>query len=248
MRNTQAIFYKQMTSLIKSPGMIVQGVLFAVMVLVFTFIMGPDRECDDCIPAYVCDYCMETNPLHSLPTPSITGMFTVMFIGMAMVGSASALVQEDKTTHNLRFMTMAGMKPRQYLLGTASALFITSIPLLFLFAMVGRHFGVVTLEFMVITASTALVSIILGIAVGLSKAPIIATPLSMALGMGPMFSSFNERLANFFHYTYTQQANLGIYHLAERGLQGRTFMIVGGNLLVILLVFVWMHRKGELRW
>jgi hypothetical protein len=191
---------------------------------------------------------METNPIHSLPTPSITGMFAVMFVGMAMVGSASALVQEDKTTHNLRFMTMAGMKPRQYLLGTATALFLVSVPLLFIFAMVGRYFGFITLDFMIVTAATALVSIILGIAVGLSKLPILAGPLSMMFGMGPMFSSFNERLARAFHYTYTQQANLAIYHLEEHGLQGRTFIIIGANALVILITFIWMHRKGELRW
>lgn len=247
MRNTKAIFIKQILSLIKSPAMLVQGVIFAVMVLVFTFLMGPDRDCDVCIPAYVCEYCLENNPLHSLPTPSITGMFTVMFVGMAMVGSAAALVQEDKSSHNLRFMTMAGMKPGQYLLGTASALFIMSIPVLFLFAMVGRHFGLVTLEFMVVTLAGALVSIILGIAVGLSKMPVLASPLSMVLGMGPMFSSFNENLARWMYFTYTQQINLGIYRL-EDGLSSRTFAIVGANLAVILIAFVWMHRKGELRW
>ena len=247
MRNTKAIFIKQIRSLIKSPAMLVQGVIFAVMVLVFGFLMGPDRECDECIPAYVCETCLRENPIHSLPTPSITGMFTVMFVGMALMSSSSALVQEDKTTHNLRFMTMAGVKPREYLLGTASALFLMSLPVLFLFAMVGRHFGVVTLEFMAVTAAGALVSVILGIAVGLSKLPILAGPLSMVFGMGTMFSSFNENLARWLHFTYTQQIHLGVYNLTD-GLQARTFLIVGANLLVILLAFVWMHRKGELRW
>jgi len=253
MRNTNAIFMKQIRSLIKSPAMIVQGVIFIVMVLVMTFLMGPDRECptpeyaNPCVEAFHCEYCMENNPLLSLPQLSMTGMFTVMFIGMAMVGSASALVQEDKTSHNLRFMRMAGMKPRQYLTGTATALFIVSIPLLFLYAMVGRHFGFITLEFMLITATGALVSIMLGITIGLSKAPLLATPLSMLLGMGPMFSSFNERLATYFHFAYTQQVNLTIYNL-EYGLELRTFYILGANLVVILLLFLWTHRKGSLRW
>ena len=252
MRNIGAIFNKQTASLIKSPGMIVQAVIFAVMVLVMTFLMGPDRECPTedypCIPAFICDYCQENNPLYNLPTPSITGMFTVMFIGMAIVGSSTALVQEDKTTHNLRFMTMAGMQPRQYLIGTASALFIITLPLLFIFAMVGRHFGFITVEFMIVTATGAFVSIILGITCGLSKATYISGPLSMVLGMGPMFSSFNERLANFMHFTYTQQINLAVYRLEEYGLQLRSFAIVGANLLLVMLFFAWTHRKGSLRW
>jgi len=246
MRNTKAIFIKQIQSMIKSPSLIVQGVLFAVMVLVFTFLMGPERDCDVCIPAYICDTCMRENPIHSLPTPSITGMFSVMFVGMAMIGSASALVQEDKTTNNLRFMTMSGMKPREYLVGTATAMFLVSIPLIFIYAMVGRHFGVETLMFMGIALSGALVSILLGIAIGLSKFPVFATPVSMIFGMGPMFSSFNESLARWLHFTYTQQVNLGIYHIGEN--ISRNLMIIGANGLVILLAFVWMHRKGELRW
>jgi hypothetical protein len=70
----------------------------------------------------------------------------------------------------------------------------------------------------------------------------------MIFGMGPMFSSFNESLARWLHFTYTQQVNLGVYNLEELGLQSRTFAIIGINAAVILLAFVWMHRKGELRW
>jgi hypothetical protein len=148
-------------------------------------------------------------------------------------------------------MTMAGMKPFQYLLGTGAALFIMTLPVLFLFAMVGRYFGISTLLFLAITTSGALVSVLFGIAIGLSKAPALATPISMVIGFGPMFSSFNERLARWLHYTYTQQINLGIYHLGKDeggGNLPRMFMILGVSALVILLAFVWMHRKGELRW
>ncbi|MCL2499640.1 MAG: ABC transporter permease [Defluviitaleaceae bacterium] len=250
MKNTKAIFIKQIRSLIKSPAMIGQGIFFAVVVLVMTFLMGPERECDVCIPAYVCETCLRENPLHSLPTPTIAGLFTVMFVGMALMSSSSGLVQEDKTTHNLRFMTMAGMKPFQYLVGTASALFIMTIPILFLFAMVGRYFGGDTLWFLIIATSGAIVSILFGIAMGLSKAPGLAYPISMIIGFGPMFSSFNENLARWMHFTYTQQINLGIYHLGkgEGGNLPRMFMILGVSAVVILLAFVWMHRKGELRW
>ncbi|MCL2602867.1 MAG: ABC transporter permease [Defluviitaleaceae bacterium] len=250
MKNTKAIFIKQIRSLIKSPALLAQGVFFALVVLVMTFLMGPERECDECIPAYVCETCLRENPLHSLPTPTIAGLFTVMFVGMALMGSSSALVLEDKTTHNLRFMTMAGMKPFQYLVGTAAALFIATIPVLFLFSMVGRYFGAATLWFMLIAVSGAAVSILLGIAMGLSKMPALAAPISMIIGFGPMFSSFNESLARWFHYAYTQQINLAIYHLGkgEGGNLPRMFMILGISALVIMLAFVWMHRKGELRW
>jgi hypothetical protein len=249
MNNIKAIFLKQMRSMIKSPTLLGTGIAFVIMALVMTFLMGPERECSECIPAYVCETCLRENPLHSLPNHSVTGMFTVMFIGMMVMGSSSGLVQEDKTTHNLRFMTMAGMKPHQYLLGTGVALFIVSFAILFLFAMVGRYFGFDTLHFLAITSAGTLVSILFGIAGGLSKMPALVGPLSMVFGMGPMFSQFNERLANFLHFTYTQQASLGIYHIGkgEYALL-RNYTIIGITGLVIIFAFVWMHRKGELRW
>ena len=246
MRNTKAIFIKQIQSMIKSPTLIGTGIVLALAILGFGILLPAERDCDVCIPAYVCETCLLENPIHSLPTPSIPGMFTVMFVGMMMISSASALVQEDKTTHNLRFMTMSGMKPSEYLLGTASAIFVVSVPLLLLFSIVGGHFGMNMLLFMGLTITGAINSILLGIAIGLSKFPIFAGPASMVFGMGPMFSSFNESLARWLHFTYTQQVNLGIYHIGDN--ISRNLLIIGANGLLILLAFVWMHRKGELRW
>ena len=247
MRNMKAIFIKQIRSMIKNPLLIGQGIMFIIMIVVMTFLMSPDRECDVCIPAYVCETCLRENPIHSLPSPTIAGMFSVMFMGMVMIGSSSALVQEDKTTHNLRFMTMSGMKPYQYLIGTASALFLVAVSLLFFYALAGRYFGLDTLRFLLLTGSGALVSILFGIAMGLSKMPAIATPISILFGFGPMFSNFNENMARWLHFTYTQQVNLAIYHLDD-GLQQRPFLIIGATGLLTLIAFVWMHRKGELRW
>jgi hypothetical protein len=246
MKNLKAVFIKQLQSMIKSPALLVQGILFAAMVLVMTFLIGPDRECDVCIPATICDTCLEEDPRHSWPEITFAGVFTVMFVGMALMGSASALVQEDKTTHNLRFMTMAGVKPFQYLPGTAAALFIVTFGLLLIFGAVGRYFGAQLPWFIAATTAGAAVSILLGIAIGLSKAPLLATPVSMIFGMGPMISTFNENLARWLRFTYTQQVNLALRDL-DADLR-QNLMIIGANGLVILLAFVWMHRKGELRW
>jgi hypothetical protein len=249
MNNTKAIFIKQTQSLIKSPAMLVQAALFLIMVLVLSFLIGlDDTDCDDCVPAYVCTACEEKNP--DRPNPSIGGLFTVMFVGMALMGSASALVQEDKTTNNLRFMTMAGMKPFQYLPGTGAALYIMSVGVIILFALVSRHFGVEMLWFVSVTAAGAFVSVLLGIAMGLSKIPVLTTPVSMILGMGPMLSSFNDSLARWLRFTYTQQVNIALSDISNGtgGEMASNFIIIGINGLVILLIFVWMHRKGELRW
>jgi len=246
MRNTKAIFFKQFQSLIRNPGMIVQAVLFLGLVIIMSFLIGGDDhiDCESCIPAYVCVRCLEDNGPLDTPTPSLTGLFTVMFVGFAMVGSASALVIEDKTTKNLRFMAMADVKPWHYMVGTVVSVATISFAILALYALVGRYFGVRMLWFMTVTASGALVSILLGLVVGLSKAPGLATVFSLVLGLGPMLSGFNEALAHILRFTYTQQVNLALSDLSAD--LTSNFLIIGANGTVILLLFLWMHRKGVL--
>jgi len=167
---------------------------------------------------------------------------------LAMVGAASALVVEDKTTKNLRFMTMAKVKPKEYLIGTAASMASLSFVVLLLFAIVGRYFGVQMLWFMAVTGFGAVVSMLFGITLGLSKYPYLTTPLSLIVGMGPMLSSFNETLAHALRFTYTQQINLAVsdFHSGYPLDLTNNFLIIGANGLVVLVLFVWMLRKGSL--
>ena len=249
MTNTRAIFIKQIQSLIKNPTMLAQAIAYLAIVAAITFLIGLDQAddtCDTCIPAYVCASCLAEEELSVTPDPSMVGLFTLMFVGLATVGSASALVMEDKTTHNLRFMTMAGVKPFQYLLGTIPSIFVLNIVIIVLFSIVGGYFGMEMLRFVSIAATGALVSTLLGVAIGLSRAPVLAAPFSIVLGMGPMLSTFNDTLARYLRFTYTQQINLAVSDLYQD--MSTHFMIIGANGAVILLAFIWMHRKGELRW
>jgi len=212
--------------------------------MMFLIVDDSNIDCESCIPAYVCTRCIKDNVPLDTPNPSLAGLFTVMFVGFAMVGSASALVLEDKTTKNLRFMAMADVKPWQYLLGTVVSMTAVALGLLVLYAIVGRYFGMQMLWFMAATGSGAIVSILLGLVVGSSKAPGLTTLFSLVLGLGPMLSSFNEALARILRFTYTQQVNLAISDL--NGEMASNFIIIGANGVVILLIFIWMHRKGVL--
>jgi len=250
MNNIKAVFIKQFQSLLKNPIMLAQAFFYLILVLIITFLVGTDdvRDCYVCIPAYVCETCLEENPPLDVPTPSLAGLFTVMFVGLAMVGAASALVVEDKTTKNLRFMTMANVKPKEYLIGTATSTALLAFVVLILFSLVGRYFGIYMLWFLAVTSAGAVVSILFGITLGLSKYPYLTTPLSLIVGMGPMLSSFNENLAHALRFTYTQQINLAVsdFHSDYPFDLASNFLIIGANGLVVLVLFVWMLRKGSL--
>ena len=246
MNNTGAIFIKQFTSLLKVPSMIIQGIMFLLIAGAIIFFIGEDevRDCDTCIPAYVCAVCEEeANARFELPIPSQVGLFTVIFIGLSLIGSASALVFEDKTTTNLRFMAMADVKPYQYLLGTVSSMIIVVAVMLVFYALLGGYFGSNMFWFMAVGVSGGIVSILLGVVIGLSKIPIIATPLSLILGLGPTFANLNETLANILRFTFIQQVNIAISDL-DADLTS-SFLIIGVNGVVVLSLFIIMHRKNK---
>ena len=243
MNNAKAIFIKQLTGLIKVPSLIIQGILFLAIAAVFVFLATEDSECytDTCVPAYVCEVCEEDR--FELPLPSGVALFAVIFIGLALVGSASGQVYEDKTTNNLRFMAMADVKPFQYLLGTAAAMIIVVTVMLTFYAALGGYIVNNMLWFMTIGVSGGIVSILLGIVIGLSKMPILATPLSLILGLGPTIGSVNETIARALRFTFIQQVNIAMADLNED--LTSNFLIIGANGAVVLLLFIWMHRKNR---
>jgi len=240
MRNTKAIFLKQWMSQLKSPVMLVQAGIFLAMVLVFTFLFD-ESDCYDCVPAVVCYDC--EGGASDMPTPNMAGMFAVIFVGMAMISSASGLVAEDKSTHNFRFMAMADVKPHEYLLGTTAAVWFLSIGVLVLYALVGRNFGMDFLWFMAITVPGALVSVLLGLAIATSKAPWLTMPLSFLYGMGPMLAAENESLAAIIRFTSTQQVRLS---LADSTYLLESFTIIALNGVGMILLLAYTHRKGKL--
>jgi len=246
MNNIKAIFIKQFTSHIKIPVMIAQGLMFLIMAAAIIFFLAedPPRDCDVCIPAYVCATCEEEEAARfRLPIPSQIGVFAIIFVGMALVNSTSAIVQEDKATTNLRFMAMANVKPYQYLIATMASSIIIVPVMLVLYSLVGGYFGIYMLRFVALGTLGGLVSILAGVVIGLSKVAVLAMPISLILGFGPTLSRTNEALAGILRFTFIQQVNIGMAELSED--MTSNFIIIGINGLVLLVVFAFMHRKNK---
>lgn len=244
----KGIYLKQLTSLLKMPVMLFQAILFLVITLLITiFSPSPyEEDCATCIPAYVCATCeAEANSGFQLPDISLAGVFVVMFVGLTLLSSASGLVQEEKTTQNLRFLRMANVNPWVYLLGTMGALFTLSVVVIVLFGLLGRYTGVDLLMFTAVTSSGALISIVLGIGLALSKHAWASLPLSLLLGFGPMMSEFNDTVANVLQFTYTMQLRIAIGEIG--GDIASNFIIIAINAAIAIGIFAFVHRKGKLQ-
>ena len=241
MKNINAVFRKHLSSMIRMPLIWGQAGLFFVIMLVFGFF---DTDCEDCIrpEPEMCDACIAAL---GEGTPSMAGTFTFMFVGMVLMSTTSGLVQEDKTTKNLKFMNMANVKAWQYIMATFPAVFLIALPVAFLFPLGGRYFGIMELlVFVSITLAGMCASIMLGMVMGLSPYPGFSFPLGMIIGFGPMIANTNAAAAQVLRFTFNQQVNLALRDLEANLTQN--FMIIGINFAVFLIILIFMHRKGRL--
>jgi len=187
MRNIKAIFIKQFKSFFKNPAM--YGTPGSFLLIPFLLLMLTDAGDARAI---------------------IVSQFVLMFAGISTIGNASYVIGEDRSTMNLRFMGMAGVKPYQYLLATAAVFLIVSLGVLCLFGLMAAFSGEVMLHFLIFCMLGIVCSILLGVTLGLSKLAPFTMIIALVLGVGPTFAVANETLANMFHFTYVQQMNIFI--------------------------------------
>ena len=186
MRKIKAVFTKHMLSYFRNPAFYGAAGSFMLLTFAFTlFLPGSEVE--------------------------VVPQFVTLFTGISMIGAAAGFIGEDRATMNLRFMGMAGVKPYQYLIASASALLLISFAALLLYGLMGRYSGREFVQFIAVTMLGAVNSILLGTTLGLHKVlSNFAIVAGLLLGIGPNFANFNDTLFNIFRLAYTQQVNLTI--------------------------------------
>jgi len=189
-RNVTAVFFKQLKSLLYKPVYLGTSVAFLVLGFVVTLVTGDH---------------VSTSFASFLP----------MIVGMQLLMASSALISEDKSTMNLRFMAMAGVRPGEYSAGVWGALMLAATAVALAFTLTGGFWGVSTFVLMGVLVSASAISILLGIMFALSKMPYVTTPLAIILGLGPMMASGNDTLAEVFRFVYTNQLRLVLDYMAR---------------------------------
>ena len=218
MRNIKAVFTKQILSYFTNPSFYGAAGSFLVLTFAFT-IFVPGVE-DVVVPQFV-----------------------TLFTGISMVGVSSGFIMEDRATMNLRFMSMAGVKPYQYLIASAATLLLISFAALLLYGLMGRYSGQEFVQFIAVTMLGAVNSILLGTALGLHKVlSNFAMLFGMLLGIGPIFADANDTLFNIFRLAYTQQVNLTIR--GETSLAESLPILLVSTAVLLVAFFVMNARVG----
>ena len=214
--NIKAVFTKQILSYFKNPSFFGAAGTFLLLTFAFTiFLPGSESE--------------------------VVPQFVTLFTGISMIGAAAGFIGEDRATMNLRFMSMAGVKPYQYLIGASATLLLISFAALILYGLMGRFSGQDFVQFMAVTMLGVVNSILLGTTLGLHKILCnFAIVAGLLLGIGPNFANFNDTLYNVFRFVYTQQVNLTIR--GETYFEDSIFILLA-NTAVLIIAFLIMNTR-----
>lgn len=226
MRNALVIFKKQLKDTLKNKTVLIQFIMFPLMTLVMeNAITLPD-----------------------MPELFFTKLFSVMYIGMAPVTAAAAIISEEKEKNTLRVLMMANIKPWEYLLGVgayvwtlcmagagimATGLASTDIPF---------YLGVMAAGFVV--------SIAIGACIGIfssnqMSATSLFVPVMMVFSFSPMLAMFNDKIEKVARVFYTQQLRVLMNQMSFEGIKPESILILAVNaVLALALFFVAFRRKG----
>ncbi|MBR4429956.1 MAG: ABC transporter permease, partial [Clostridiales bacterium] len=186
MQKILVIFKKQLRDTFKNKTILIQFVMFPVLTLIM----------ENCIK------------INDMPENFFTKLFAVMYIGMAPLTSAAAIIAEEKEKNTLRVLMHANVRPWQYLIGTGA--YIWTICMIGAAVMSTGLPSEERLFFLPVMAIGFVISIIAGACIGIfSKNQMMATsvvmPVMMILSFVPMLAMFNDIIKKGAVVFYTQQ-------------------------------------------
>lgn len=228
--HVQAILWKQIKDTVKNKTILIQFLMFPCMTMI-----------------------ME-NAVHipNMPDHFFANLFAVMYVGMAPLTTAAAIISEEKEKNTLRVMRMYNVRALDFLTGNAVYI-ITACSLgSLMIGAAGGYRGKSLLLFMMIMIFGHFASFLAGAAIGvLSRNQMMATsvsvPVMMVLSFLPMLSMFNENIERIAKYIFSEQLFLLVNNIDAVKLEPETAVILLCNVALILGVFIRAYRRAFVR-
>lgn len=226
MRNILTIFKKQIKDTLKNKTVLIQFILFPVLTMIFENAINIEG--------------MEEN--------FFTKLFSITYIGMAPLTNVASIISEEKEKNTLRVLTMANVKPWQYLIGIG--VYVWCI------CMLGAGVMATGLNredipfYLIIMAIGFVISILAGACVGVyannqMAATSLVCPIMLVFAFAPMLAIFNEKIAKFAKIFYTQQLRIIMDEMTFSEIKTDSVCILAVNaVLMVILFFALFRKKG----
>ena len=226
MRNVFVIIKKQLKDTLKNKTVLIQFMLFPVMTLIMEKAINID----------------------GMPELFFTKLFSVMYIGMAPLTSVASIISEEKEKNTLRVLTMANVKPGEYLLGVG--FYVWSI------CMIGAAVMATGLNredivfYMSVMAIGFAISILAGACIGIyarnqMTATSIVMPVMLIFAFAPMLSMFNESIEKAAKFFYTDRIKSIMDNMTYSNVKPDSMYIIAANAaLMVIFFFILFRKKG----
>ena len=229
MRNTTAIFKKQVKDTMQNKTVLIQFIMFPLLTLIMS----------------------QTITLEGMPKNFFVNLFATMYIGMAPLTSIAAVIAEEKEKNTLRVLMMSNVKPYEYLLGVGSYIWFACMLGAAVICAAGGFAMREGLAFMGIMAVGILASLLMGAAIGTwSKTQMMATsitvPVMMIFSFMPMLSMFNDTIAKIAKFFFSQQVNIMLGQVNALQPEAENICIVVINMVIFTALFTFSYKKSGL--
>ncbi len=226
MRNSLIIIKKQLKDTLKNKTVLIQFILFPVMTLIMENAIKID----------------------GMPELFFTKLFSIMYIGMAPLTSTASIISEEKEKNTLRVLTMANVKPWQYLAGVG--LYV------WLICMIGAGVMATGIKkenipfYLLVMAAGFAISILAGACIGIfarnqMSATSIVMPVMLVFAFSPMLAMFNESIEKVARFAYTEQLKILMDDMAFSGIKTGSIPILAANAAIMVVLFsVAFGKKG----
>ena len=226
MHNSLIIIKKQLKDTLKNKTVLIQFVLFPIMTLIMENAVKID----------------------GMPELFFTKLFSIMYVGMAPLTSVASIISEEKEKNTLRVLTMANVKPWQYLIGIGFYVW--------LICMIGAGVMATGIKneavpfYLLVMAVGFAISILAGACIGIFSrnqmtATSIVMPVMMVFAFSPMLAMFNESIEKVARFVYTQQLKRIMDDMTFAGIKtdGICILVVNATVMIILF-FIAFRKKG----
>ncbi|MCL1981746.1 MAG: ABC transporter permease [Clostridiales bacterium] len=232
MNRIVAVMKKQLKDTLKNMMTLVPFLLFPVIALIFTELVA--------------------KPSPDLPDTFFVSIFASMYTGYVPLVNMAAIISEEREKKSLRMLIMSNVKPFEYLIGVGGYVLLLCAAAGVVFGLIGAHSGTDLLRFVLVMVVGALASILLGSAVGVSSknqgaAHALAMPFAIVAGFVPMIAMFNDTFARIANVLYTQQISIMVSDISASNAAFCRFAVIGANMLIFLMVFIFAYRKADLQ-
>lgn len=223
----RAIFHKQIKDALANRLTILIFLLFPLLAIVFKGIVNE-------------------NELRVM-LPSFVTMNTVMIPIISM----SSSIAEEKEKHSLRMLIMSNVRAWEYLIGMSLSVFCTAFLSTLLFLFFIELSGSAIVVFSVASTIGIVYSLLIGAILALlsknqmSIGPITA-PVSMIVGLIPMFAKMNGKLetpAKILYSYYVRE----MFETLQFNNSINAFLMLITNIIVLIILFFLLYKnKGIL--